>query len=129
MDSIQVRERKLKEIEELARGWGEILASEAFPDGVGLDVDLFAMEEFAVTAAKSLVRGAVETMSERQADELAESAECPGCGRACHLDHRGRELQIRGGAAKITEPVARCSACRRDFFPSASGTQDRRAAV
>jgi hypothetical protein len=125
MNSVQDRERKLKEIGELARGWGKILAGEAFPEGVGLDVDLFTMEEFAVTAAKSLVRGAIETMSERQADELPESAACPGCGRSCHLAHRSRELQVRGGAAKITEPVARCSACRRDFFPSTSGAEDR----
>lgn len=129
MDAIGERDRKLKEIAELARGWGKILAGEAFPDGVGLDVDLFTMEELAVTAAKSLVRGAVETMSARQADDLAESAECPGCGRACRLEHRSRELQVRGGAANITEPAAHCSACRRDFFPSASGAQDRRASV
>ena len=48
-------QRNHPEIEELARGWGKLLAREAFPVGVGLDVCLFLIEEVAVTAAKSLV--------------------------------------------------------------------------
>jgi hypothetical protein len=48
-------ERKRREIKELAQGWGKLSAREMLPDGVGLDVDLFAMEETAVIAARSLV--------------------------------------------------------------------------
>ncbi len=78
MPSAETVERRLREIEELARGWGEILAQEAFPDGVGLDVDLFTMEEFACTAAKALVGGAVETMTQRSAvDPGVEVRACP----------------------------------------------------
>ena len=120
-------ERKRREIEELARGWGKLLAREMFPDGVGLDVDLFTMEEIAVTAAKSLVRGAVETMTGDQTETLGREHPCPGCGKLCHLDHRARAVQVRGGTADLIEPVAHCSTCRRDFFPSASGAQNRRA--
>ena len=118
-------ERKRREIEELAQGWGKLLAREMFPDGVGLDVDLFAMEEIAVTAAKSLVRGAVETMSGDQSQTLGTEQPCPGCGKLCQLDHRLRAIQVRGGTADLAEPVAHCSTCRRDFFPSASGAQAR----
>jgi hypothetical protein len=120
-------ERRRREIEELAEGWGKLLAREMFPDGVGLDVDLFTMEELAVTAAKSLVRGAVETMTGDQAESLGTEHPCPGCGKRCPLDHRSRAIQVRGGTADLVEPVAHCSTCRRDFFPSASGAQDRRA--
>ena len=81
-------QRNHPEIEELARGWGKLLAREAFPDGVGLDVDLFAMEEIAVTAAKSLVRGAVETMTDDQTQALGTEHPCPGCGKLCQLDQR-----------------------------------------
>jgi hypothetical protein len=120
-------ERKRREIEELARGWGKLLAREAFPEGVGLEVDLFAMEEIAVTAAKHLVRGAIETMTADQSETLGAQCACPECGKLCQLDRRSRPIQVRGGPAELNEPVAHCSTCRRDFFPSTSGAQDRRA--
>lgn len=112
--------RKLREIEEIARGWGKLLAEQAFPDGVGLDVDLWSMEEVAVAASKALVGGAIETMTAAQAESLAGEANCPECGRACGVDHRPRSIQVRGGSAELHEPAAHCSTCRRDFFPSAA---------
>lgn len=122
-------ERKRREIEELAQGWGKLLAREAFPEGVGLDVDLFAMEEIAIAAAKSLVRGAVETMTDDQRETLGSEHPCPGCGKLCPLERRSRPIQVRGGPANLVEPVGHCSTCRRDFFPSASGAEDRRACL
>jgi len=113
-------ERKLREIEDLAKGWGRLLAEQAFPGGVGLDVDLWEMEEIAVRAAKALVGGAIETMTAGQAEALAGEANCPECGRACRLDPRPRPIQVRGGSAELKEPAAHCSTCRRDFFPSAA---------
>ena len=119
------KSQKLREMEEIAQGWGGLLAELAFPNGVGLDVDLGTMEEFAVTASKALVRGAVQTMTTTQAEALASEAPCPECGRLCRLDHRSRPIQVRGGSADLDEPVAHCSTCRRDFFPSASRAEDR----
>lgn len=116
-------------LEELARGWGELLATEAFPEGVGMDVDLFAMEEVAIIAARALVRGAVESMTAQQAARLDREHPCPGCGKLCRLDHRQREVQVRGGSAALPEPRGHCSTCRRDFFPSASGAEDRRSSL
>jgi len=127
MASEQRLERKRREIAELAEGWGRLLAREAFPDGVGLDVDLMTMENIAATAAKSLIRGAVETMTGDQSAALGTEHPCPGCGQQCQLDHRSRVIQVRGGTANLGEPVAHCSTCRRDFFPSTSSAQDRRA--
>ena len=119
--------QKLREIEEIAKGWGKLLAGRAFPGGVGLDVDLWAMEEVAVAASKALVSGAIETMTAAQTEVLESEADCPQCGRSCRLDHRSRPIQVRGGAAELNEPVAHCSTCRRDFFPSAAGAEARRA--
>jgi hypothetical protein len=124
MASEQRVERKKLEIEELAKGWGKLVARQAFPNGVGLDVDLFAMEEIACIAARSLVRGAVETMCVDQGESLGTEHPCPGCGKLYHLDHRSRMVQVRGGTACLDEPVAYCSTCRRDFFPSASSAED-----
>lgn len=119
-------ERKRREIEELARGWGKLLAQQVCPEGVGLDMDLFMMEEIAATASKALVGGTIETLTCRQAEALGAEHPCPGCGQSCELEQRGRPIQVRGGRAHLNEPVAYCSTCRRDFFPSASGVEDRR---
>lgn len=116
-------ERKLREIENLARGWGKLLAEQAFPEGVGLDVDMFMMEEIACTAAKALVGGAIETMTCKQAAPLEEEYPCPGCGKTCELEDRQRPIQVRGGEVDLAEPAGYCSTCRRAFFPSASALE------
>ena len=115
--------RKWDEIEEIARGWGKLLATQVFPGGVGLEVDLWMMEEATARAAKALVSGAIETMTAAQAEALEGEADCPACGQSCRLDHRSRPIQVRGGTAQFNEPVAHCSTCRRDFFPSATGAE------
>jgi len=55
-DSKELSERKLNEIEEVARGWGKLLAREAYPEGPGLDVSLADMEDVVAGATGSLVR-------------------------------------------------------------------------
>jgi hypothetical protein len=68
MASKEAQERKLKEIQEVAEGWGRMIAREAFPDGPGLDVTLADMEEYAVAASQALVKGAVESMTTTQGE-------------------------------------------------------------
>jgi len=113
----------LKEIEEIAAGWGKLLAKEAFPTGPGLDVPLVEMEEVANRAAKAIVRGAVETMTCEQAKQFGDELPCPICGRMCAVKRKPRPMTVRGGEATLDEPVAHCPACRRDFFPSAPGVE------
>lgn len=117
-------ERKRKQVEEAARLFGEQVARITFDEGVGLDVDLFRIEELAAIAAREVVRGVVETTTADQCQSLGEEHACPGCGRMCHLDHRSRPVQVRGGAANLKEPTGFCSACRRAFFPSAPRVED-----
>jgi hypothetical protein len=124
MASKEARERRLQEIQEIAEGWGKIVAREAFPNGPGLDVSLADMEEFAIAASRGLVKGAVETMAGAQGEQFAEEAPCPTCGKVCRLDRRPRPVVVRGGNATLDEPVAHCPACRRDFFPSAARAED-----
>jgi hypothetical protein len=125
MASKDARERKLKEIQEIAEGWGKIIAGEAFPDGPGLDVTLADMEEVAIAASRALVKGAVETMSGSQGEQFGEEAPCPSCGKICPLQTVPRCVIVRGGEATLSEPVGHCRRCRRDFFPSAAGAEDR----
>ena len=129
MTSKEARERKLKEIQEIAEGWGKMIAREAFPDGPGLDVTLADMEEYAVTASRALIKGAVESMAATQGEQLGEEARCPICGRVCPLKRKSRPVTVRGGEATLDEPVGHCPACRRDFFPSASGIEVGRSRV
>ena len=120
MASKELSERKVKEIEEIARGWGKLLAREAYPEGPGRDVSLADMEDVVARATGAIVRGAMETMTDDQAGDLGQEAACPSCGRICELKRKSRPLVVRGGQATLDEPVGHCPTCRRDFFPSAS---------
>jgi hypothetical protein len=119
MLSKTLSERKIKEIEEVARNWGKLLAREAFPDGVDLGVTLADIEDVAARATRALVAGTVEQATQDQATALGDQADCPTCGRSCQLERRPRPVTVRGGTASLDEPVGHCSTCRRDFFPSA----------
>ncbi len=120
MASKEARERKLKEIQEIAEGWGKMVSREAFPNAPGLDITLAEMEEYAVAASRALVKGAVESMTARQGEQFGEEAPCPTCGRVCPVKRKPRPVAVRGGDATLDEPVGHCPTCRRDFFPSAS---------
>ena len=124
MSSTKLSDERLKELADLATGWGKLLAQEAFPDKPGLDVTLADMEEMAAVATQAIVRGAVGTMAEEQAQTLSPQQPCPTCGKLCDVHRKSRIVAVRGGTAELHEPVARCSTCRRDFFPSASCAAD-----
>ncbi len=47
------------------------------------------------------------------------TADCPVCHKNCCIKTQSRELHSLDGPIEIVELVAHCSACRRDFFPSA----------
>ena len=123
MSNGKLSERRMREIEEVAAGWGKLLAQEAFPGGPGLDVTLADMEEAAARACRAMVRGTVETMTAQQAKQFGEEAACPTCGRMCPVERKPRPITVRGGEATLDEPACHCLACRRDFFPSASGVE------
>jgi len=76
-------------------------------------------------AGHQLGRGVAQITTERLTYERAErmtgSQPCPTCGKGCPVRHRERDLTTVDGPLQLHEPVAHCSACRRDFFPSASG--------
>ena len=124
MTGKEARERKLKEIQEIAAGWGKIISQEAFPNGPGLDVSLADMEEMAMAASRALVQGAVEAMTGSQSEQFGDEAPCPICGKMCLLKTVRRPMVVRGGDATLNEPVGHCPKCRRDFFPAAAGVED-----
>lgn len=115
----------LKRIEELAKRWGKIIVREHWGEqGPGLDVDLTQMEDVGVAAMRGLLAGTLECATQQQASQLGEQQACPDCGKLCPLQNAERLIVVRGGGFfEHREPKANCPACRRDFFPSASGSE------
>ena len=123
MAAPQFTPEELQDIRDLAARWGKIVARRAFGDaGPGLDADLAALERIALAAAGGLTEGTLAALLEQQAQALPAETPCPGCGRPCSIHHEPRSLATaHGGSVCYREPAAHCPACRRDFFPSASG--------
>lgn len=76
---------------------------------------------------RAVAQFTTERLTLARAEQLTGPQPCPSCGQGCSLEHRERELQILDGPLELREPVAHCSACRRDFFPSACGIGTRSA--
>ena len=75
------------------------------------------------SAGHRLGRAVAQLTTERLAFERAKQAAewepCPTCGTACPVTTEQRALTTLDGPVELREAVAHCSACRRDFFPSA----------
>jgi hypothetical protein len=106
---------------EMAERWGKIVARRVH-DQVGADLDLDAddIEQVAVSAARAVAKGAIEELLEKRAAVLGAEQPCPDCGKLCPLQSESRSIHFWGAEVQYLEPKCHCSACRRDFFPSAS---------
>lgn len=115
---------ELQAVKRLAKQWGKIVVKQAFGEqGPGLDVDFAQMEEIASAAASGLAEGALEVATTQQAQSMGQQQPCPGCGKLCTVGSDERPLRVKGGVMQLREPKCYCPACRRDFFPSASGAE------
>jgi hypothetical protein len=112
-------------IRDVAKRWGKIIVRHAFGEqGPGLDVDMDQMEEVSRAAAQGLAAGTMESATFQQANSLGAEHVCPACGKVCSIKHEERIIQGLDGPFQHDEPVCYCSTCRRDFFPSASDSED-----
>jgi hypothetical protein len=68
---------------------------------------------------RAIAQGTTSRLAAARAEQSAERELCPTCGSSCPIEQQERELITLDGPAELLEPVAHCSACRRDFFPSA----------
>lgn len=89
------------------------------PEGPELDCDIDEIEELAVLAARAAFDAVIARALLLQNLKLPAQLGCPTCDRLCKVEFEERRVQGRMGPAKIQEPVCHCSACDRDFFPSA----------
>ena len=115
-----VSPEKLQEIQNLAAGWGKIIARRVFGDaGPTTPVDFQTLERIAAAAARGLTEGTLATLVEQQAQTLPAEQPCPDCGRLCPVGSEPRSLTVPGGLLILSEPLCHCPDCRRDFFPPA----------
>jgi len=118
MPTRKLTSEQLAALEELAQQWGKIVANRAYgEDGPDLDVDFDQMEEVAAAVSRGLARGTLEQLAQRQAQQQPDELPCPTCQKLCPVESRPRKVVARGATVTLQEPVAHCSACRRDFFP------------
>lgn len=94
-------------------------------DLLARDVPFHVMEAAGHALGRAVAQATTERLTLARAERLCEPQSCPTCGRQCPLVHRERPLETVDGPIELHEPVCHCSACRRDFFPTASsiGTQ------
>src|SRR5437588_3583390 len=97
----QFTPQDLQQIQELAAGWGKIIAKRAFDgQGPGLDADLSALEAVAAAAARGLTEGTLTTLPQQQARARGGHQPCPDCGTPCPVsweERPGSGTGLRGG--------------------------------
>ena len=89
------------------------------------DVPFREMEAAGHEVGRRIAQAITERLSLARAERLSGTQPCPTCGKQCPVDHQERNLTTGDGPILLREPVCHCSACRRDFFPSASCTGAR----
>jgi len=89
------------------------------------DVRFSELEAAGHKLGRAVAQAATERLAWSRAERMTGPQPCPTCGRSCPLVRRERDLETLDGPVELAEPVCHCSACRRDFFPSASGVGTR----
>jgi hypothetical protein len=104
----------------LALQLAETFSQEIYGDeGPALDTDIDDIEETAVLAARAAFDAIIAEALRLQNQKLPSHMPCPKCDGSCPVRFKSRSIQGRMGPAQIQEPICSCSACDRDFFPSA----------
>ena len=115
--------RKLQEL-------ADLIAQERFGEsGIPKEISFSQIEEIGHQVGQLAAGTVDQTLQLQHAAHLADAAACPGCGCDCEIERRERSLHTRDGTVEFDEPVCYCSNCERDFFPSASSAETRRARV
>lgn len=87
------------------------------------DTRLSELEDELCEAADLLVRQILPVLLRQQAQQVRDGEGCPQCGgRLDEKPDQTTSLETRRGRVHWKQPVRRCQACRRDFFPSGQST-------
>ena len=114
----KVRQERKKE---LLRELAEIQIEELRDEGVFIGTPHYGIFERAASAlGRQLSRETQRRSVCEVRAECAETVACPTCGTRCQVETKRRQVTSIDGPVMLDEATARCGACRRSFFPSAS---------
>ncbi len=91
------------------------------------DVRFHVLESAGHALGRAVAQATTERLALARAERLSGPQPCPTCEQQCPLTYQKRTLETIDGPIEQPEPVCHCSACRRDFFPSASSVGTRSA--
>jgi len=115
-----------QKLQELA----ELISLEQFgEEGIPKEITFSEIEEIGHQVGQLAAGAMDQSLPLWHAKHLAAMEPCPQCGEDCQVQQRQRSLQTRDGTVTLDEPVCHCSRCARDFFPSASVAETRRACL
>jgi len=115
-------EKKSRELKDLMKALREARGEDEL--ATFLDIEL-AAGEIGRKVTGEIVTGVLADQAS-QWKETQEVVTCPVCDKCCRerIDEAGNPMSKEAflmtlhGRVRFEEPVYRCSACRRDFFPS-----------
>lgn len=97
-------------------------------EGPMVETTFVEIEDFGHEVGRMIARAVEERLATQHAQHFQGEAACPVCHKVCQIqsDPAIRPFQTSDGEMPLHEPVCHCPVCRRDFFPSASGVENRR---
>lgn len=114
---------------ETCRQFGQQASLGAYGEqGADLETTLVDIEQQTGPLLDAFLEGLLGHAVSGQAERLTGSQPCPQCGRECEVTRaeKSRVMETDRGQFTWQESRAACSHCEQAFFPSASGTADRR---
>ena len=123
MASWSISQADQKALLELAQAWGKVVARRACEaQALKADTHITPLETLAFQVGQALTQGTLDALLKLHAEQLPAAIPCPDCQASCPVQRQPHGLHLRGGGViEYDEPVCLCSACRRAFFPLASG--------
>lgn len=95
-------------------------------EGPPKDTTFAEIEEFGHEVGRMIGRAIDKQLADQHAHHFQDITPCPCCGQACTAKAKCKERDFKttDGDVALSEPVFHCSACSRDFFPSAYRVED-----
>lgn len=77
------------------------------------------IEDLSHQVGQTLAQSVNQDLTHQAAHQTPHQVVCPTCSRTYSTQFKSRQITTLDGTVEITEPYAKCTVCRRDFFPSA----------
>jgi hypothetical protein len=99
------------------------------PNGPPRELTFTEIEAIGHGIGKLAAHTVDSTIQEQHAEHFSQPQPCPQCGKLCESIPQQRALQTIDGETTLSEPSCHCDACKRSFFPTASGSSVERSCL